>query len=387
MTLVGNTVANLAVVITTSGSPTVGGDAVTGGIVRTLNASAVTGGAVSVTGSTGADSVIGSALADTITGGEGADILNYLAAADLFTSNASVDSIVGGDGVDVFTIGDANAAFTIASTDLWTRISGVETIKTVASSGMVSVTLPISAQTAGINKVDLSLATKTTTNVIDVSAFTTTATTLIGPVATGNADITGGGAADIITAGAAGGTIIGGGAADSITGAAGVDIIKWAATSPAALATETGSTAGVAVTFAAGTVGDKVATWVSGTDKLYFSQTLTNPAGTNSDTLKVISKTGGIIANTDRFVHISDTASGENVNTTAGALTILNALTTTAVSIGASTIVAMDNDTNIYLWLVKQVSTADTIAAQDITLIGMVTGITSVANGDFVSFA
>jgi Ca2+-binding RTX toxin-like protein len=341
-----------------------------------------------ITGGSGIDKITGADKADTIDAGAGDDLLYYLAATDLFTSTASVDSIVGGSGNDVITIGDgANTAFTIASTDLWTRISAVETIKTVASSGMVSVTLPLSAQTAGINRVDLSLATKTTTNVIDVSAFTTTATTLIGPNATGNADITGGGAADNITAGAAGGTIIGGGAADSITGAAGVDIIKWAATTPALLATETGSTAGVAVTFAEGTVGDKVATWVSGTDKLYFSQTLTNPAGTDSDILKVISKTGGTIANSDRFVHISDTASSDNVNTTAGAVTILNALTTSAVTIGASTIVAMDNDTNTYLWLVKQVSTADTIAAQDITLIGMVTGITTVTNGDFVSFA
>ena len=345
--------------------------------VNTLDASGLTTSGISATSSTAADTITGSSQADTIT---------YLVTANLFTANASVDSIVGGLGTDIIQIGDGvNTPFTIASTGVWTRISGVETIKTVASSGMVSVTLPLTAQTAGITTVDLSLATKTTTNVIDVSAFTTTATTLIGPNATGNADITGGGAADIITAGAAGGTIIGGGAADSITGAGGTDIIKWAATTSAALATETGSTAGGAVTFTAGTVGDKVATWTSGTDKLHFSATLTDPAGTDSETLKVITK-GETIANTDRFVHISNTAVGDAVDTTAGAVTVLNALTTSAVTIGASTIVAMDNDTNIYLWLVKQVSTANTIAAQDITLIGMVAGITTVANGDFVSF-
>jgi hypothetical protein len=61
-------------------------------------------------------------------------------------------------------------------------------------------------------------------------------------------------------------------------------------------------------------------------------------------------------------------------------------LDTTAVAIGDSFIVAMDNDTNVYLYLVKQVSAANTIAAQDVTLIGVINAITAVANGDFVSF-
>jgi hypothetical protein len=115
-----------------------------------------------------------------------------------------------------------------------------------------------------------------------------------------------------------------------------------------------------------------------------FSQTLVNTSGTDSDTLKVIVK-GGTIADTDRFVHVTDTVVGDAVNTTAGAVVVLNALTTTAVGIGFSTVVAMDNDTNTYLWLVKQVSTADTIAAQDITLIGVLTGVTTVATSDFGS--
>jgi Ca2+-binding RTX toxin-like protein len=100
LTLVGNTVADLAVVITTNGSPTVGGDAVTGGIVRTLDASAVTGGAVSVTGSDGADSVIGSALNDTINGGIGADTINGGAGSDSIVGGSGADTISGGAGND-----------------------------------------------------------------------------------------------------------------------------------------------------------------------------------------------------------------------------------------------------------------------------------------------
>ena len=210
---------------------------------------------------------------------------------------------------------------------------------------------------------------------------------------TGTQIITGGAGSDTIsstlTAGV-GATITGGAGADVVTYGTGLQKYFWTATTAAGLATETGSTAGVAVTAASGTVGDFISGFLSGagadSDILNFSQTLTNPSGTDTDTLKVISKTG-TIADTDRFVFVDNAAVGDAVNTTAGAVTVLTALITTAVIIGASTIVAMDNDTNVYLWLIKQVSAADTIAAQDITLIGVLTGITVVANSDFVSFA
>ena len=84
-------------------------------------------------------------------------------------------------------------------------------------------------------------------------------------------------------------------------------------------------------------------------------------------------------------VFINNAASGDNGNETGGAIALLNALTTSAVAIGDSFIAAIDNDTNVYLYLVQQVSTADTIAAQDVTAIGVLNGITTVANGDFVS--
>jgi hypothetical protein len=46
----------------------------------------------------------------------------------------------------------------------------------------------------------------------------------------------------------------------------------------------------------------------------------------------------------------------------------------------------MNDATDGYLFLVEQVSTSNTIAAQDVTLVGQVTGVTNVADGDFVSF-
>jgi len=48
--------------------------------------------------------------------------------------------------------------------------------------------------------------------------------------------------------------------------------------------------------------------------------------------------------------------------------------------------VGVNDGTNGYLYLLTQVSTADTIAAQDLTLIGQITGVTNVADGDFVAF-
>ena len=71
---------------------------------------------------------------------------------------------------------------------------------------------------------------------------------------------------------------------------------------------------------------------------------------------------------------------------TGDAIIVLNALTTTAVAIGDSFVAFLNDGTNGYLVLVEQVSTADTIDADDVTLIGQVTGVTDVADGDFVSF-
>ena len=125
--------------------------------------------------------------------------------------------------------------------------------------------------------------------------------------------------------------------------------------------------------------------WASSTDKLNFPAALvTNAIGTEVDTLKSITKTG-VVANTDRYVFVNNAASGDSGNETGGAIAILNALDTSAVAIGDSFIAFIDNDTNLYMYLVQQVSAADTIAAQDVTAIGVLNGIVAVANGDIVS--
>jgi Ca2+-binding RTX toxin-like protein len=244
----------------------------------------------------------------------------------------------------------------------------------------VTIDLDVTAYAAGIRTVDISLADSGNngSNIIDISEFVgTDATTLTGADGTGSQAITGGAGVDTITGGGGVDTIIGGGAADVLVGNAGNDIFKYLATSVAALATEVGSAVG------SGQTGETI-TFVSGGDKLHFDSRLVNN-GSDSDTLKVINK-AGTVADNDTFVHIADTASGDSVHTLAGAVVVLNGLTTTAVATGEDVIFAMDNDTNTYLYMVAQLSSADTIAAQDVTFIGTLSGITTVTNGDFVSF-
>jgi hypothetical protein len=164
LTLVGNTVADIAVVITTNGSPTVGGDAVTGGIVRTLDASAVTGGAVSVTGSTGADSIIGTALADTIQGNAGADIINGGLGNDsyVYATATSDTGVAGGTSgaisttaLDVITVTAGDTISLIASLgtdagyDTVTRYTAANASALTVVAGTVAITTGVYDSTAG----------------------------------------------------------------------------------------------------------------------------------------------------------------------------------------------------------------------------------------------
>jgi Ca2+-binding RTX toxin-like protein len=188
---------------------------------------AIVGGAEATSITTGAlaDTVTGAGGADVIVTGDGNDQLIYLLTADLFTANALVDSITAGVGTaDQLLVGTTGTAFAIASTDVWTRSSGLEVITAVANSAAVTIALGVSAETAGINAVDLALVTTVDTHLINASAYVTAGLTLTGS-ALRITSITGGGGADTILGGALADVIIGGGGADSITGGAGNDAL------------------------------------------------------------------------------------------------------------------------------------------------------------------
>jgi hypothetical protein len=389
------------------------------------------GGDDSLTGGDGADTVTGGTGDDTLSGGNGADTITAGSGDDTITltedsqsnddvkitNGGSSDKAIqattaGGDdtGADTITGYDAGASADSIVLITATGVTNFEHSTDVAFGAGTTATTSTSIIAdyaanvltfdmngdggAGTDGIDMAINMNSL--VIDGVAVTTAAhyTTALTNIkadlvynltgSTGANTLSGGDGADTIATNGGAVSVTGGGAADSITGGGGVDTIIWTGTTAALIATETGSTAGTDVDLASG-VGDSITTWVSGTDKLHFpAALLTNAIGTEVDTLKSIAG-GGTIANTDRFVHVSDTAIGDNVDQFGAAVIELNALITTAVAIGDSVLVAMDNDTNTYLYLIQQVSTSGTIAAQDVTLVGVLNGITTVANGDFVS--
>ena len=308
-----------------------------------------------ITGSALADYIVGGAGADIISGGAGSDTLSYV---DVTASTSHSLAALSGMAIN-------NSASTVTAANVATAAA---TANVVVGGG------------AGVAGTDLLAGT---------AAYLTTAAanstvSMVRDTFSSIEVVVGSALNDVIYNPATASTVIGGGAADVITLGAGVDVVRWNATTAATFAAETGSTAGTNVTATAGSIGDVISGFTSGTDKLHFSVTgLSNT--TPADTLLVINKTG-IVSDSARFVHIANTAVGDSVDTGTGAVAVLTALTTSAIAIGESFIAAMDNDTNTYLYYVKQISTADTIVAQDVTLIGVLSGILTVTNGDFVSF-
>lgn len=321
--------------------------------------------AVTMTGNGAINSLTGGSAADVLTGGAGDDVLVGNADNDTLNGGTGNDALTGGLGNDKYYVDSASDTVTEAAG------AGTDTIESTVSLSLNDI--------AGIGIDNLTLAGTAATGTGNAIA-----NTLTGNGSSNTLD--GAGGSDTISAGSGDDLIIGGAAADSLTGGSGFDIFKWTATDKTTFATETGSTAGGTVTFGAGTVGDKVTDFVSGTDTLQFAAAaLTNAGATTLDTIGEISKTGGTVTDVMRYVHITDTVVGDNVHISTNAAAILDGLITTAVAIGDSFIAAMDNDTSTYLYYVEQVSVANTIAVQDITLIGVINGLT-LADGDFVSF-
>ncbi|SVB92066.1 uncharacterized protein METZ01_LOCUS244920, partial [marine metagenome] len=126
-------------------------------------------GANVIVGGTGVDTITAGAGNDTITGAGGADVIDagagndtlvYLLTADLFSGNAEVDtSFAGGIGTDTLQVGTTGTAFVIANNDIWTGVTGVETISYVANTATVTIDLDVTAYTAGIRTVNVSAGT------------------------------------------------------------------------------------------------------------------------------------------------------------------------------------------------------------------------------------
>jgi len=169
-----------------------------------------------------------------------------------------------------------------------------------------------------------------------------------------------------------------------VDGGSGSDTIHWTSIDADRIASRDGVEAGTNIDFSSGKAGDDII-FISGEDKLSFEeQLLTNAQGEENNTLLKIEK-GGVVTDTARFVHITNTNANDHSEKFTGAKTILDGLDTKAISPGDRFIAAIDNDTDTFLYLVQQVSASDTIAEQDITLIGRLNGVTNVTDGDFTT--
>lgn len=214
--------------------------------------------------------------------------------ADLFTSLAVVDNIAGGAGTDILSVGTSGTAFATLDNDVWTRAATVETIKAVANTVALSINLDVSAATAGITTVDISLADSGAngSNLVDASEFTaTTALTLTGSSLGGGA-ILGGAGGDTITGGAAIDTITGGLGADTMTGAGAADIYVFGTT---------GSVSGTSL--------DKITGFATASDVIDFTAITVLAAEANgvTATSDVDTSTGGLVtfhADDDTFTEM-----------------------------------------------------------------------------------
>jgi hypothetical protein len=341
----------------------------------------------------GNDVIKGGAGNDTIsTGTAGTHAFTGRGGADMFTiTTAEAGTIADlGNGSDNFTLSSAAVGGTTATVTAnytagaSTKNNALTADAIITASGfdvnMSAVTLGSAGFTINGNATAASL---TGSALADVITGGDAAESLVG--GTGDDTIVGGLGADTISTGVGLNDVTGGAAADIITlGSSAEQVIFTAASTAAHMATESGATAGTDNDFAAGTIGDQIISFTSGSDKLNFKTgIMINDKGTEVDTLATIAA-AGVVANTNSFVEITTAVSDGTMGV---AITQLNGLTTDAIEIG-DTFVAFQNDgTDGYLYLVVQASAADTIAAADVTLIGQLKGVTNVADGDFTSLA
>ena len=173
-------------------------------------------GADLITGGDGADTITGDDGADSLAGDNSNDLFLYTSEAQLENGSTLVDSAING-GNDTDRISVANG-LNIANTVSFANATSIEELY-VTGTAASNIALDVTAQTAGINTVNIATATANST--VDVSEFTTSGVNITG--GTANDNLTGGTAADSITGGNGADTITGGDGADAITGSDGAD--------------------------------------------------------------------------------------------------------------------------------------------------------------------
>ena len=167
-----------------------------------------------IAGGEGADTITGGNDADSLDGGDGNDVFLYSNEAQLEDGSELVDdTIIGGAGVDRISVADG---LTITNTVSFTKASSVEELY-VTGAAASSIALDVTAQTAGINTINISTATADST--VDVGEFDTTGVYITG--GSGNDNFVGGDGDDTISGGD-GNDQINAGAGSNTVAAAGI---------------------------------------------------------------------------------------------------------------------------------------------------------------------
>jgi Ca2+-binding RTX toxin-like protein len=187
----------------------------------TLDGSAETSAALTVTGGAGADTILGGAGDDKITAGAGFDTLSGGAGADSFIlagNLTAADKIDGGADQDTLSLAGNYAAGIVFTA---TTLTNVEAI-TLADGNSYKFTLHDATNAIGLS-IDGSLLSASRVLTVDGAAETSASLTATGGA--GNDVLTGGAGGDVLSGGAGNDTLNGNAGADLLTGGSGNDTL------------------------------------------------------------------------------------------------------------------------------------------------------------------
>jgi hypothetical protein len=377
--------------LTTVGAGTFTGDLNIAGLAAKYAATGATitagSGDNTITGGSGADVISSGKGTDTIRGGTGADQITAGAGIDTVYAGTEKDTtpektsatVVGSAGGGALDTGDKSSVVLFGKTFSVTKadtVNGVSVtnvakqatalvFKVNADADMAKLLTTTDDGSAAISfeaKVDgnftnfvISAVTATTT------AITTTNTAVQGTAST---DI------DVVDLGDG---------ADFVHAAGGADVIDLGAADGDA------DTAYVLTLAEGGNVISNFEAGSVGTDVIKFAGDLLNNGASETSTLVSIAKTGATIDNRVFFEITTASAAGA-ADTAAEIVTHLTGVTLTSIASGDDIVFAVNDTADTYLWSFTEDGTAG-IQADDLTLVGVLKGVTDLVDGDITQIA